>query len=105
MRENLGLPISRWTLYDRWTEDSGLEVSSGQREIALSIADLDYWRYMWENNPDMIQTAQIWKDSFEKVVGFVWLNDDGADYVCQTSPLFGKLLTVRIITPSVTDTE
>lgn len=53
-----------------------------QHQLYPSVADLDYWRYVWEDNSDNIQTAQIWKDPFEKIVGFVWLNADGADYVC-----------------------
>lgn len=53
-----------------------------QYRLYPSVADLDYWRYICEDNPDNIQTAQIWEDSTRKIIGFAWLNDDGADYVC-----------------------
>ncbi|BAY42350.1 hypothetical protein NIES2111_67730 (plasmid) [Nostoc sp. NIES-2111] len=50
-----------------------------QYQLYPSVADLDYWRYIYEDNSENIQTAHIWRNALGKVIGFVWLNDDGTD--------------------------
>jgi len=54
---------------------------SGQ-QLYPSIADLDYWRYLYDASPENIHQAQLWEDPTGKLLGFVWMNAEATDLVC-----------------------
>jgi ribosomal protein S18 acetylase RimI-like enzyme len=52
------------------------------QQLYPSIADLDYWRYIYDDSPENIHQAQLWRDSTTKLLGFVWMTAEATDLVC-----------------------
>ncbi len=51
-------------------------------QLYPSAMDLDYWRFIYDESPEGVKSAQLWQDENGRVVGFVWMNEDATDWVC-----------------------
>jgi hypothetical protein len=51
------------------------------RPLYPGIADLDYWRYVYDDAPERVHEAQLWEDGEGRVLGFVWMNAEATDHV------------------------
>lgn len=52
-------------------------------EIKLSPSpmDLDYWRYIYDDNPDSVNSAVLWEEEDGHLLAFAWMNEEVVDYV------------------------
>jgi GNAT superfamily N-acetyltransferase len=42
--------------------------------------DLEYWRYVFDDDPASIKKAYLYFDNDNKLLAFAWMNEDGTDY-------------------------
>lgn len=53
-----------------------------QPQLYPSPADLDYWRYIYDETPDGVNEAMLWFDEDNHLVAFAWMNEEALDFVC-----------------------
>ena len=41
--------------------------------------DVEYWRYIYDESPDLIRNAHLWEDEVGRLGAFAWMNEDGTD--------------------------
>lgn len=58
-------------------------LNSGSK-LYPSPADLDYWRYIYDESPDGVRGAKLWyyDNDESRILAFAWMNDEAVDFVC-----------------------
>jgi GNAT superfamily N-acetyltransferase len=41
--------------------------------------DLEYWRYIYDDSPDLVRNTRLWEDEDGRLAAFAWINPDGTD--------------------------
>lgn len=55
-------------------------LKSGE-QLYPSPADLEYWRYLYDDSPDGVRWTRLWFDD-DHLLAFAWMNEEATDFVC-----------------------
>ena len=57
--------------------------------------DLEYWRFIYDESPELVRNAFLWKEDGDRLAAFAWMNADGTDYAvrCGLDSLVPELLS------------